>query len=244
MVTSIECYKGFGLAIKRRVFLWVFTVVLPCLSSAGITDFMDIDHAHKEYTKGNYKAAISGYEKILQDKLSDEVRYNLANSYYKNGEYKKAATIYQNLNPENRTLRYQKLHNEGNNHFQQKQYQKALEAYQKALTIKKDRATQENMGLAKSMIKKQQQQQQKQKGDQKDKESDKNQQEDQEGNKMQQEQGDGLKKEQHKSSGQKQEGEKIMSKAEERKWEEKLQHNRRPMMQMKGAYGARETNPW
>ena len=129
----------------------IFLMMIAVLSNASMFDFSYIKKANEAYKKGDFNKAASYYQKI--DKPNDEVRFNLADSYYKMKQYKKAAEIYKNIKDEK--LQFKKLHNLGNCYANLKKIDEGIKAYEKALKIKEDKDTRYNLELLKKMKKRQ-----------------------------------------------------------------------------------------
>lgn len=139
----------------KKLFILIFCAIFL---QAGILDFIDVSHAKKSYEKKDYESAIKDYGKI-QGK--DGATYDLANSYYKNKNYKKALSTYQKVNDPK--LKFQKLHNMGNTYAHLGKIDEAIKSYEEALKIKKDKDTQYNLDLLKKMKKKNKKKNQKKK---------------------------------------------------------------------------------
>ena len=147
--------------------LFLFFIMIFALN-ASMLDFSYLKKAKEAYEKGDFDKAITSYQKI--EKPNDEVRFNLADSYYKKGKYQKAAELYKSI--EDKKLQFQKLHNLGNCYANLKKIDEGIKAYEKALKIKEDKDTRYNLELLKKM-KKKQKQQKKQNKNKKDKKQDK-----------------------------------------------------------------------
>ncbi len=147
--------------------LFLFFIMIFALN-ASMLDFSYLKKAKEAYEKGDFDKAITSYQKI--EKPNDEVRFNLADSYYKKGKYQKAAELYKSI--EDKKLQFKKLHNLGNCYANLKKIDEGIKAYEKALKIKEDKDTRYNLELLKKM-KKKQKQQNKQNKNKKDKKQDK-----------------------------------------------------------------------
>jgi Ca-activated chloride channel family protein len=206
------------------------------MEASFLNDFNIIKEAKNSYIKENYKKAIKEYKKI---KNSNQRDYNIANSYYKNGNYKKALDIYKNIHTKNKDLEYQKLHNIGNSYAKNNNLKKAKESYEKALKIKNDKQTSENLEMVKKAIKNKQNKQNKQ-DKQKDtskKHKDKNGKK----NKL------GVNSK-NKSNKSKAKLENNITNREEKKWLQMLKNNKTPIMLRKVQSSQYKTNnpsrPW
>jgi len=134
---------------------------LSLYTHASLLDFMTITKGEEAYHDSNYTEAIQAYS-ILKDK-NDEAKYNLANSYYKAKKYKEAKNIYTQIKIP--SLAFNKWHNLGNCEANLGNIDKGIQAYEKALKIKKDKDTLYNLEL----LKKKKQEKEKKKKQQKNK---------------------------------------------------------------------------
>lgn len=141
--------------------------------NASIMDFKTIDNANKSYEEKDYANASRNYEKILS---TSESFYNLGNSLYKEGKYKEALSRYKNVTTANSNLEYQKLHNMGNTYAKLNDLENAKKMYEKALKLKDDKQTKENLETINKALEKKKQ---------KDKESKENKQQNQKDKKKQ-----------------------------------------------------------
>ena len=105
-------------------------------------DFKTINKANEHYEKQEYEKASKEFRKVAK---TPESHYNLGNALYKQGEYKKALMHYKNVVSSNQELEYKKLHNMGNSYVKLNDLQNAKRVYEKALKIKDDKQTKENL---------------------------------------------------------------------------------------------------
>lgn len=110
-----------------------------------IFDFWSIIKAEALYTKREHQEALAYFQKVDTSKKSDISQYNLANSYYRNKDFAKAAQLYADINSTNETLNYERLHNLGNAYAKLGRTKDAIATYEKALKIKEDPATRFNL---------------------------------------------------------------------------------------------------
>ncbi len=138
---------------------------------AGIMDFKLLDKAKMSYESGDFNTSSKLYSKYLSSHNNTQTQYNLANANYKKGNYKAAAVGYEKIHTEDKNLQFKALHNLGNSYAKQgdmESLKKAVSAYEKALKLKDDKDTKENLEAVKKAIEKQKQQQkQQQKNDKK-----------------------------------------------------------------------------
>jgi len=115
-------------------------------------EFEKIEKAKDYYEKQKYDKAENKYRELG---ATPQSLYNLANALYKNGKYKEAIDIYSKVISEDKNLEANKLHNIGNSYVKQQNLEKAKEFYEKALKIKNDKETKENLELVNKELKKQ-----------------------------------------------------------------------------------------
>ncbi len=142
---------------KVNLFILSFCLFYFTPSKAGILDFYTIKEATKSYERKDYKTAQNQYEKLESTPQRD---YDLANSLYKNGDYKKAMEYYKNIKTENRDLNFQRLHNLGNSYVKTNDLQNAKKSYEDALKLKADEETRKNLDLVNEVLKNNEQQNQ------------------------------------------------------------------------------------
>ncbi|WP_419774678.1 VWA domain-containing protein [Halarcobacter sp.] len=201
-------------------------------------DFQTINKANEHYEKQEYEKASKEFRKVAK---TPESHYNLGNALYKQGEYKKALMHYKNVVSSNQELEYKKLHNMGNSYVKLNDLQNAKRVYEKALKIKDDKQTKENLKAVLKALKdknkdKQNQQNkneqnQSKDGDKKNKddkkqEQDKSQEDKEKDSKEKKEKQDNKNSEEN-SSQKEQKNQEIkqnqLSDAEEKKWLKKLE---------------------
>ncbi len=131
----------------RILYFWLLFLLG---AEASIFDFMTIKEANRAYQEGNYTKAVDDFGKL--EKRTPDLQYDLANSYYKKGDYKKARELYEAIaSPK---LSFEKYHNLGNTYAHLGKLDEAIKAYEKALKIKQDEQTKFNLDLVKKMKKK------------------------------------------------------------------------------------------
>lgn len=117
---------------------------------------------NKHYEAKKYEDAEVAYRKALsRDRESWKALYNLSNSLYRQKRYQEAGVILDSLSAEIKDAEVlSKLyHNLGNAYMEQKDYQKGVEAYKKALKAD-PKAEDSRYNLSYALKKLQQQQQQ------------------------------------------------------------------------------------
>lgn len=171
--------------------LFVAAMLVPGgRADAGILGGKAID-GETAYKNGKYADAL---QKLLDAEIDDpknyDLKYNLAASYYKMGDYQNAEKIFQDVIVNGAETAAQKSwYNLGNTYYRQGKLQEAVAAYQKAIDLDpKDEDAKANLEFVREEIKRrieeqkqrneqQQQQQNQQQGD--EKKDDKKQQQDQ-----------------------------------------------------------------
>ncbi len=146
-----------------------FALLLGCLcfntpTQASLLDFQTIKKANEAYENKEYQKSSKEFHKVSRSK---EGHYNLANSYYKEGKYKKALVEYKQVISSDKNLEYKKLHNMGNSYVKLNKLEDAKKMYEKALTLKKDQQTQENLDAVNNALKKNNKDSKSQSGDKK-----------------------------------------------------------------------------
>jgi len=175
LVATTSRYKRNGSV--ALVFVAVFGTTLQD-ANAGLLDFMQVKAANAAYAKGHYKDAASEYNAFAQKSHNDASYYNAGNALYKQKKYTQARKSYEKASFTEPAQEAKRLANIGNTYVkEQKQasLQKAIEAYEKSLKLKEDKATRENLEAVKKALKKQQQKQQQQKEKKQDKKNKKEQ---------------------------------------------------------------------
>ena len=148
--------------------LFILSLVICHLSFAfAQKEASDVRKGNREYRKQNFTEAEVDYRRGLEkNKNGYEAHYNLGDALYRQDKYEDAlsefATAAKMLDKKADKERYAKaMHNIGNCHFAQQQYDKAVGAYQESLRANpKDNDTRYNLVKAMEMLPQQQQQQQ------------------------------------------------------------------------------------
>ncbi len=167
--------------------LTVIIAITPVFSNNIFADkgYKLNEKGNRDFLNKDYNSAINKYIRALSERDNPVIKYNLANSMYQKGDYKKAIDIYRKIEkeiPDN--LKPDLYYNLGNAFFKGKQYEKAIENYIKYLRIKpKDKYAKENLELAMKMLKQQKQNQNKKDKQNNKKDKDKNKNKEQDNNK-------------------------------------------------------------
>lgn len=138
--------------LKTMLLILLITYNLqPTSLKAGLFDFKTLDEAKNAYENSDFKTASRKYKEVAKN---SEGYYNLANSLYKSGKYKEALKNYQKVVTDNKELEYRKLHNIGNSYVKLNDLQNAKKMYEKALKIKDEKQTRENLEAVKKALRK------------------------------------------------------------------------------------------
>lgn len=128
-----------------KVLVVLCFVAMPYKGHADIFDFWNIIRAEQLTIAHQHEKALEFYQKVYASKQNDVSQYNLANSYYRNRDYEKAAQYYQEITTTNKTLEYERLHNLGNAFYKLGRFDEAVKAYQDALVLREEHATRFNL---------------------------------------------------------------------------------------------------
>lgn len=118
---------------------------------------------NKNYEKSDFVAAETSYRSLLQqDSLSIYANFAMGNTLYKQGKGQEARSYYEQAAKKTdlpKDKQAEIWHNLGNISMQEKQYAKAIEAYEQSLILNpSDDATRYNLVLAQKLLQKEQQQ--------------------------------------------------------------------------------------
>ena len=145
----------------------------------GQVDKKDVRRGNRDFRKENFREAEIDYRKALvKDSMSVAANYNLANTLYREGDFAQAQQALERVKDvapmsESAADYYFNL---GDAALQQKDYQKAVEAFGESLIRRPDDLqAKENFIYAKKMLQNQQQNQQNQNNDQNQDNQDQNQ---------------------------------------------------------------------
>ncbi|AXH10392.1 hypothetical protein CP960_11950 [Malaciobacter halophilus] len=140
---------------KSRYLPFILLLILPYDIKASITDFKTITKAQDAYEKKDYKIAEKEFKKVAK---TPQAYYNLANSLYKQNKFKQALENYRKVVTSDDNLEFKKLHNMGNSYTKLNKLEDALRSYEKALKIKQDKQTKQNLEIVKEALNKQKKQ--------------------------------------------------------------------------------------
>ncbi len=233
--------------MKKLVIYLLFSSIMI---HASLLDFRTLTKAKDAYHDGNYTEAIAHYSTIKEK--SDALQYDLANSYYKAKKYKEAKALYETI--KDKEFRFAKWHNIGNCEANLGNLDAGIKAYEKALTIKKDKDTAYNLELLKKKKKeKEQKKQNKKKNKKQDKKDSKeknkndnkkqnNKDKKKDSDKKNKQKGDSKKQDKKEQSQKQKEAEKKQSKQSQPKKETPKKENKKAKPEKKKAQQAMQ-NP-
>jgi len=124
---------------KALVSLFIFSSSL----FSDIFPFQTIEKANSAYLKGKFIKSARLFEML--DVTDASVAYNIANAYYKAGDYDKALEYYIKAEGVDDSARF---YNMGNSYYKKNNFNKAIDFYIKSLNVKDDIDTQHNLLLA------------------------------------------------------------------------------------------------
>ena len=174
--------------------------LLVSVDAAGQVDKKDVRRGNRDFRKDNFREAEIDYRKALvKDSMSVAANYNLANTLYREGDFAQAQQALERVKDvapmSGSAADY--YFNLGDAALQQKDYQKAVEAFGESLIRRpEDLQAKENFIYAKKMLQNQQQNQQNQNNDQNQDNQDQNQDQNQD-NQNNQDQNDDQNKDQN-----------------------------------------------
>ena len=154
--------------MRKRIIIAILSLFLaPYSLLFAQKEASDVRRGNREYNKQNYTEAEVNYRRGLEkNKNGYEAHYNLGDALFKQDKYADAQAEFETaakmLDKKKDKTRYAKaMHNIGNCHFAQQQYDKAVAAYQESLRANPaDDDTRYNLVKSMQMLQQQQQQQQ------------------------------------------------------------------------------------
>ena len=140
-----------------------FIIILFLLGLTSTKSFSQswretLETARNLYAIKNYPAAYKTYQQVVKQLPSNiQLDAEIGQAAYKTGDYTTASQYFSKQKNAVRTKKARLNHNLGNAYLQQKNYQKAIEAYKKSLrTNPSDDKTRYNLALAMQKNKNQQ----------------------------------------------------------------------------------------
>ena len=112
-------------------------------------DYKTIIKAQNAYIKQDYKSALKLYNSLATK--DDKIEYNIANTYYRLKEYKKAIKHYKMV--KNTNMQSRVLYNIGNCYAALEDYKKASAFFKSSLKYQKSQEAKFNLKMAKELLK-------------------------------------------------------------------------------------------
>ena len=119
--------------------------LLGISAQASPFDLYYLKTAYNAYNKGDYNSSTALLEKHTNPSL--QRRYALASTYYKQGRYEKALTLYRSIQTRSPSLKQRLFYNIANAYVHLKAYDKAKIYYTKALQLGSDADALHNLKL-------------------------------------------------------------------------------------------------
>lgn len=129
-------------AVKYLFLLFTF---LGLQTEASIIDNYALTLAYKSYQKGDFNSSLK-YLKTMKER-SLQSQMTLGNTYYKEGEFKKAIQIYTSIRSTSAQIKQKLYYNIANAYAMQEAYDKAKIYYTKALQVGEDEDARHNLNL-------------------------------------------------------------------------------------------------
>jgi Ca-activated chloride channel family protein len=149
------------LPLNRKTVTAVLLAALMILPTTA-ANANDTSEGIKAYQQGDFEQALKYFtDAQLNAPDKPELLFNVANAYYKTGNFDAAVEHYQKvLETDNKELQQKARYNLGNAEFRRGNAQAAIDNYEAALSITPDdRLTKENLEFARKALEQQQQQQ-------------------------------------------------------------------------------------
>lgn len=141
---------------KLNKYLCFVTLMLAAFTMQAQDERALIRDGNELFSDSLFKEAEEKFTEALSiNPNSTEASYNLANTYYAQGNYEAAKKIYETLNSANndKLSKDQLLHNIGNTEFKLGNYEEAVKNYKKSLISNPSRSdTRYNLAMAKKAM--------------------------------------------------------------------------------------------
>ena len=135
--------------LSQRLFVFMSLLfLLPNTGHASVFDFYHIKQAKSAYAQHKYRDAAHHFEKLTP---SQQSYYNIAASYYKAGNYKKALEYFTQIKTGHKALKQKLLYNIGNCAVKLKKYDRAKNYYIDALALGDDADALYNLNLLRKL---------------------------------------------------------------------------------------------
>lgn len=149
---------------KQKTLIFIInTLIFLILGSSSLLSKNEanqhIKNGNSFYKEQKYKDAEIEYRKALDlDANSNIAKFNLGNSLYRQGRFDEALKTFDLIdkNKFDKKSLANSYHNLGNSYFQQKEYEKSIESYKKALLNNpNDKETKYNLEYARRLLQQQ-----------------------------------------------------------------------------------------
>ncbi|MGB5319002.1 tetratricopeptide repeat protein [Eudoraea sp.] len=191
--------------------------------------------ANKELSENDFIDAEVNYRRAISKSDKNTVApYNLGNAYYNNESFSEAFGRFKQAGETSleKPIKHKSFHNMGNVFMQKKDYAKAVEAYKEAVrNDPTDEETRYNLALAKELLKKDQQNQDKnqdKENEDQEQEKDKNQDQQDQGENEDENKGDPEDKENDQESNEGDKGDQEKEENKKEEGDEKEEQNKEP----------------
>jgi len=175
--------------IRILILVFLFCIYLPIAGQdteqekIALKNSIEYTHdGNKKIAENNFIAAETSYRNAIAKSNKNTIApFNLGTAYYQNNSYGEAFTRFKEAGETSTSLeeKHKAFHNMGNIFMKQKAYGKAVEAYKESLrNDSKDEETRYNLALAKEMLKREEQNKDKDKNEEQNKDKDKNEEQD------------------------------------------------------------------
>ena len=134
-----------------KYLLLIFTL-LGIDTQASMLDTYYLNEAYKSYHVNDYNRSSQYLTQITTPSLQSH--FALGNTYYKQGDYKKALSSYLSIRSTSPTLKQKLYYNIANTYVKQEAYKKAKVYYVKALQLGDDNDSRANLNLVMFLLKK------------------------------------------------------------------------------------------
>ncbi len=152
---SLPSFNKFKWLFSRKIktqnnliILFLFSQIFVIDSKASsLLDWFYIQNANENIKNGDYQNAIANYKKL---ESSDEVNFNIGNSFYLDGNYSEAIENFKKVSDD---LKQKALYNIGNSKVKLNDLNGAKESYENALQISEQANIRENLEWVKNRLK-------------------------------------------------------------------------------------------
>jgi len=143
--------------LKKHLSIALFILFIPSFSFSQSWR-STLETARKQYASKDYPAAYKSYQQLTKQlPATIHLDAEIGQAAYKAGDFTKASHYFSKQKNAHRTKKARLNHNLGNTYMQQKNYQKAIEAYKESLRSNpNDEKTRYNLALAMQKNKNQQ----------------------------------------------------------------------------------------